>query len=70
MSEIRTSFHSPFALRDKVTIDGDREGKGIVGHVTALNWRATGEPTVEVSWFDSGQARSAYIEAWRLELAP
>lgn len=63
-------FHSRFALRDKVTIDGDRQGKGIIGHVTALTWRATGEPIVEVSWFNGGEARSAYIDAWRLEPGP
>lgn len=55
------TFESPFAIRDKVYIDGD---ESLVGYVTAVVWREE-KPVVEVSWV-SDCAKTAWFEIWRL----
>jgi hypothetical protein len=59
-----STFTAPFSIRDKVIIDGCPT---LIGWVTAVLWREE-RPLIEVSWVD-GQARTAWFEIWRLEIA-
>jgi hypothetical protein len=55
------TYESLFAIQDKVYIDGDQS---LVVTVTAVVWRNE-KPSIEVSWI-SDQAKTAWIEPWRL----
>ena len=61
----RSRYSSPFALMDRVHIDGDTS---LRGHVTALCWRSEDGHTVEVSWMHNGISYAAWFQAWRLTL--
>ena len=61
----RSRYSSPFALMDRVHIDGDTS---LRGHVTALCWRSEDDHTVEVSWMHNGVSYAAWFQAWRLTL--
>lgn len=58
------SYHSTFAIGDRVFADGDPDLTMIV---TAISFRSS-HAQVECSWL-SGQAHTAWIEEWRLERA-
>lgn len=56
------TFQSPFAVQDRVYIDGDER---LIGCVTAVLWRNE-NPLIEVSWVD-GHGRTGWFEQWRLK---
>lgn len=60
---MRATYHSNFALGDRVFADGCPD---LVMVVTAIQWRTERE-LVECSWM-SGGAHTAWIEPWRLTL--
>jgi len=62
---MRATFESPFALGDRVWIDGCRDLTAIV---TGLCWRNE-RVSVECSWIAVSDAKEAWIQAWRLTLA-
>lgn len=63
---VKSAFTSEWALGDRVIIDFDRS---IRGTITSFNFRHTREPTVEVSYFHNGEAKTAWIEQSRLSKA-
>jgi hypothetical protein len=64
MSKSTHTYHSAFAIFDRVTIDGDHS---IVGTVTSLAFsRSTQEATLEISWFANGDAKSAWVDECRV----
>ena len=58
------TFESAWTMGDHVNVDSD---KSIIGVVTGFNFRRTQDPTVEVSWFHNGDAKTAWFEEWRLD---
>jgi hypothetical protein len=55
-------FESPFGIGERVIVDGCEQ---LVASVTAVLWRNE-NPLIEISWID-GQARTAWIEPWRIK---
>lgn len=53
-----------FDFRDIVTIDGDRS---LFGSITGVQFRTTREPLYEVSYMHNGDAKTSWIEEWRLQ---
>ena len=62
----RVEYVAPFALRDRVTIDGDTS---IVAVVTAVCWRSDDGCSIEASWMHAGAIQTAWISPWRLASA-
>lgn len=56
------TFHFDFTLGNRVTIDNDP----IECVVTAMLCRGDTHRQLECSWMNNGEARSAWIEQWRL----
>jgi len=56
------TFEGPFALNQKVYMDGD---ESMTGLVTAYCWRVE-NPQIEVSWWNNGSHNSAWFSAARL----
>ena len=56
------TFESPFAIGEAIYIDGDISLKAII---LAHAFRA-GNHTLDVAWFHNGEAKSTWIEEWRL----
>lgn len=56
-------FSVAWDFGQKVNIDDDQS---IVGTVTGFCFRVTRDPTVEVSWFHNGDAKTGWFEEWRL----
>lgn len=59
------NFLTPFEFGQRVTIDDT----DLAGRVTAFCWRDTDGHTVEVSWIHNGDAKSAWLPAWRIKAA-
>lgn len=59
----KSTFHSQWTINDRVHIDNDTS---IVGIVTGICFRLVRAPTIEVSWFANGDAKTAWFEEWRL----
>lgn len=59
-------FDSPFALEDRVLIDGC---ESIVAVVVAVCFRIE-NPQIEVSWWCNGALQHAWVSPWRLSPAP
>lgn len=57
------TFTTKWALGQHVHIDTDRS---ITATITGFCWRSTREPTVELSWFSNGDAKTAWVEENRL----
>lgn len=51
-----------FNLTEKVIIDGDRQ---VVAVITAISFRISG-CKVEVSWWNHGDLKEAWVDEWRL----
>lgn len=56
------TYASPFALDEKVIIDGNED---LWGRVTAISWREA-LPQIEVSWWNERQLTSAWVSPSRL----
>jgi hypothetical protein len=54
-------YLSRFDIGDRVTLDDDT---AIVFVVTAIVWRKT-RVQLELSWFNNGEIREAFIDDWR-----
>lgn len=54
---------SQFDVGARVNVDGC---KGLVGTITAVQWRTPDLITYEVSWIVNGDSKSVLIEEWRL----
>lgn len=60
-----TTYKSRFGFGDKVILDGD---KSLVAVVIAILWRSS-QCQIEVAWIHAGDAKSSYVDEWRLSLA-
>lgn len=58
-------YSSPFSIGDRVTIDGDRDLKA---RVIGVLFRYGGVQ-IEVAWLHNGDAKTSWIELFRLEAA-
>ena len=63
MESVASHFKSEFDFGDRVLIDGC---DSIKATVLAFNFRSTGSPLVDCAWFHNGEAKSAWIEEYRL----
>lgn len=59
-------YASPFALGDRVHIDGNED---LVARVTAVSWREE-NPQIECSWWNERALTTAWISPSRLSLVP
>lgn len=69
MSEVprHYGFQSRFAIGHRVKMDASSLGEdGLVGLVTAVNFRSHTDYILEVSWLHNGTAQSAWFQPWRL----
>lgn len=56
-------YLAKFALRDRVTMDGCAD---LIGTITAATFRTGSSIEYEVSWMHNGDAKSAYVQEFRL----
>ena len=62
---VKTTHTSEFTFGDRVSIDGDDTLRGLI---IAVIFHRDRPAEYEVSWFASGDAKTAWIEEWRLIL--
>jgi hypothetical protein len=60
------TLKSKWAIGDRVQIDGC---DSVVGTVTGFCFRLTRDPTIEISYFHNGDAKSAWVEEFRISNA-
>lgn len=60
-------FKSPFPIGERVIIDED---PSLVATVTAFQFRASHDGIAELSWLQGGTVQVAWIEFFRITVAP
>jgi hypothetical protein len=63
---VRTAFEAPFAFGDRVILDDD---SSLVARVVAFSFRSH-LAQIEIAWVHNGAACSAWVDTWRVKLAP
>lgn len=62
--KFKSTMHSVWGLNDRVIVDQDRS---LPMTVTGFMFRLERSPTVECSYFHNGEAKTVWVEEWRLQ---